>query len=265
MDSLGVHCVHCGEIVIYRIREPAAPRVSSLARQLQRQARRSVSRPARTRTSRAGSARPKAFRSATCFRFVSALYFRGKLTYARHFAVPPEPGESDHRQRRPGDHADCRPAQPGHACDAGGLRQFLAARTSTRTTAAYRRPLERSARALAREIGALRRRAARQHRVAEICRRAARRSSATGCRFPVDFVGRGDMSRGGLLLRQAAEGVELRTRRSPAPFGTARDRRSSRRSRTQCGCESLRLIRFLRRSGRRTIPRVGHVVAGKSA
>src|SRR5262249_8544354 len=28
-------------------------------------------------------------------------------------------------------------------------------------------------------------------------------------RFPIDFVGRGDMSRGGLLLRKAAEGVEL--------------------------------------------------------
>jgi hypothetical protein len=27
--------------------------------------------------------------------------------------------------------------------------------------------------------------------------------------FPSDFVGRGDMSRGGLLLRQAAAGVEL--------------------------------------------------------
>ena len=28
-------------------------------------------------------------------------------------------------------------------------------------------------------------------------------------RFPVDFVGRGDMSRGGLLLRKVREGVEL--------------------------------------------------------
>jgi hypothetical protein len=28
-------------------------------------------------------------------------------------------------------------------------------------------------------------------------------------RFPVEFVGRGDMSRGGLLLRKATEGVEL--------------------------------------------------------
>jgi len=28
--------------------------------------------------------------------------------------------------------------------------------------------------------------------------------------FPVDFVGRGDMSRGGLLLRSARAGTELR-------------------------------------------------------
>jgi hypothetical protein len=27
--------------------------------------------------------------------------------------------------------------------------------------------------------------------------------------FPPDFVGRGDMSRGGLMLRRAADGVEL--------------------------------------------------------
>ena len=27
--------------------------------------------------------------------------------------------------------------------------------------------------------------------------------------FPIDFVGRGDMSRGGLLLRHARDGVEL--------------------------------------------------------
>jgi len=27
--------------------------------------------------------------------------------------------------------------------------------------------------------------------------------------FPIDFVGRGDMSRGGLLLRRAREGAEL--------------------------------------------------------
>jgi hypothetical protein len=42
--------------------------------------------------------------------------------------------------------------------------------------------------------------------------------------FPIDFVGRGDMSRGGLLLRAAASGVELEyaavagaIRRGPRP------------------------------------------------
>ncbi len=31
----------------------------------------------------------------------------------------------------------------------------------------------------------------------------------TGLVFPADFIGRGDMSRGGLLLRHAREGTEL--------------------------------------------------------
>ena len=54
----------------------------------------------------------------------------------------------------------------------------------------------------------MRRRAARQHRVAkyvDVLLDDLRRRLL----FPVDFVGRGDMSRGGLLLRQAADGVEL--------------------------------------------------------
>ena len=75
--------------------------------------------------------------------------------------------------------------------------------------AAYRRPLERSARALAREIG-------------PDCDVVLLGSIASPkyvdvllaifggrLRFPIEFVGRGDMSRGGLLLRKAAEGVEL--------------------------------------------------------
>ena len=73
----------------------------------------------------------------------------------------------------------------------------------------YRRPLERSARALAREIG-------------PECGVVLLGSIASpkyvdvlldifGERllFPIDFVGRGDMSRGGLLLRQTREGAEL--------------------------------------------------------
>src|SRR5207249_10063434 len=73
----------------------------------------------------------------------------------------------------------------------------------------YRRPLERGARTLLGEIG-------------PDCEVVLLGSIASpkyvdvlidifdgGLRFPVDFVGLGDMSRGGLLLRKAGEGVEL--------------------------------------------------------
>jgi hypothetical protein len=73
----------------------------------------------------------------------------------------------------------------------------------------YRRPLERDTRQLAR-------------RLSSECDVVLLGSVATGkyvavlqeilcerLRFPADFVGRGDMSRGGLMLRCAAEGREL--------------------------------------------------------
>ena len=52
-----------------------------------------------------------------------------------------------------------------------------------------------------------------------------RRALGSRLHFPISFVGRGDMSRGGLLLRQAATGEELEyvpldaasTRRGPRP------------------------------------------------
>src|SRR5207237_3910163 len=75
--------------------------------------------------------------------------------------------------------------------------------------ASYRRPLERSARALVREIGAdcdvvLLGSVASPKYVSVLLEIFGDR-----LRFPIDFVGRGDMSRGGLLLRKAREGVEL--------------------------------------------------------
>ena len=75
--------------------------------------------------------------------------------------------------------------------------------------AAYRRPLERSARALARDVGpdcgvVLLGSIASPKYVDVLLEIFGERLL-----FPVDFVGRGDMSRGGLLLRKAAEGVEL--------------------------------------------------------
>ena len=73
----------------------------------------------------------------------------------------------------------------------------------------YRKPLEKSARALLEEIGP-------DCEVVLLGSVASPKyvdvlTAIFGDRllFPIDFVGRGDMSRGGLLLRQAREGVEL--------------------------------------------------------
>ena len=73
----------------------------------------------------------------------------------------------------------------------------------------YRRPLETSARALADQIGeecdvVLLGSVASPKYVDILLEIFGRR-----LRFPIDFVGRGDMSRGGLLLRRADEGREL--------------------------------------------------------
>ena len=142
------------------------------------------------------------------FAFISGLYFRGKVTYAMRFASPPE---SDNGIVGCGVHVITPNA---------GLRapDVYVTRTAVATFAEgdvhhanvkYRRPLEKSARVLLREIG-------------PDCEVVLLGSIASpkyidvllaifGDRllFPIDFVGRGDMSRGGLLLRRAREGVEL--------------------------------------------------------
>ena len=141
------------------------------------------------------------------FAFVSALYFRGKLTYARHFAAPPD---VDNPIVGSGVHVITTNAglrSPDTRVTRAAIRQF-AAEDIDPDNRAYRRPLEQSATALRREIGD--------------CEVVLLGSIASpkyvdallqifGAQlvFPVDFVGRGDMSRGGLLLRQAAAGVEL--------------------------------------------------------
>jgi hypothetical protein len=142
------------------------------------------------------------------FSFVSGLYFRGKLAYARRFAAPPEPANpvvgggvlviTPNAGLRSPD------VRVTHAV----VTKFASAEVDARNLA-YRRPLERSARALASEIG-------------PDCDVVLLGSIASPkyidvlaaifggrLRFPVDFVGRGDMSRGGLLLRKTAEGCEL--------------------------------------------------------
>jgi hypothetical protein len=137
------------------------------------------------------------------FSFLSALYFRGKLTYASRFAAPPKgcPGVLVITSSRgllapevPIKVADVR-AFARVAIDAGNRR--------------YAGPLRRDALAL-------RARLPRDAEVVLLGSIATPRyvdvlleALGSALRFPADFVGRGDMSRGGLMLRAARAGVEL--------------------------------------------------------
>lgn len=142
------------------------------------------------------------------FAFISGLYFRGKLGYALAFARPPEPGApitgSGALVITPS--AGLRPVET--LVTAGALRAFAGVGIAANDPR-YRGPLLSSARALADEIG-------------PDCEVVLLGSIASakyvdiltlvfGARllFPIDFVGRGDMSRGGLLLRSVRSGEEL--------------------------------------------------------
>ncbi len=135
------------------------------------------------------------------FTFLSGLYFRGKLAYARQFARPPagERGVQVITPNRGLLHADA----PVGIED---LRSFGAVDIRS-DDPRYRLPLERDLARLA------------AHRDLEIVLLG---SVATGkylevlldavgeqLLFPTEFVGRGDMSRGALMLRAAREMVEL--------------------------------------------------------
>ena len=153
---------------------------------------------------------------ADAFTFCSGLYFRGKIAYARAFAET----------------RDCafvitptRGLQPPDTIvSADVIREFAAVDIAS-DDSRYRVPLDRDLTALA-------------ARLPDESRVVLLGSIATGkyvdvlvqrlgerlC-FPPSFVGRGDMSRGGLLLRHAAGGVELEyaplaqhtTRHGPRP------------------------------------------------
>ena len=125
------------------------------------------------------------------FTFVSGLYFRGKLTYALRFAAPPE---RDGAIAGGGVHVITPNAglrSPDTYVTHGAVQAFAGGDVH-QDNAAYRRPLERSARALAREIG-------------PECDVVLLGSIASPkyvdvllgifgdrLRFPIDFVGRGD-------------------------------------------------------------------------
>ena len=142
------------------------------------------------------------------FAFISGLYFRGKLAYARRFANPPDAGNP---VVGTGVHIITPTAglrSPETPVTRTAIEAFARGDIDA-ANARYRRPLEVGARALLEEVGpdcdiVLLGSVASPKYVEVLTAIFGDR-----LRFPIDFVGRGDMSRGGLLLRHANAGVEL--------------------------------------------------------
>ena len=139
------------------------------------------------------------------FSFMSGLYFRGKLAYALSFARPPS-GLDGTLVITPCE--GLRP--PGIQVGAPLLRRYGQVAIDP-ADARYRRPLVRDARALAAALAD-----AGAWQIVLLGSVASGKyveplAEVFGERlvFPAEFVGRGDMSRGGLLLRCVADGREL--------------------------------------------------------
>ncbi|MGH9323657.1 MAG: hypothetical protein ACRD21_04515 [Vicinamibacteria bacterium] len=137
------------------------------------------------------------------YTFLSSLYFRGKLTYSSVFSNPP-PGVPGALIITPGEGL----RSPEDRVDLPRLLS-MAKVPITAKNERYCEPLFRDALKLVEQAG-------------PECDVVLLGSVATGkyvdvllpvfgtrLRFPVDFVGRGDMSRGGLLLRRAERREEL--------------------------------------------------------
>ena len=129
------------------------------------------------------------------FSFMSGLYFRGKLAYAREFAVAP-PGLAGAFVIT----ASGGLVAPDTVVTLDELREICAGNVDP-ADPRYRTPLDRDARILSERAG-------------EDCAIVLLGSVATSkyvdpllevfgerLLFPAEFVGRGDMSRGGLMLR----------------------------------------------------------------
>jgi hypothetical protein len=136
------------------------------------------------------------------FAFLSGLYFRGKLAYARAFDRPPRgaPGLLVITPTRG-------LVDPDTLLTLDDMREFAEVNIASQSDR-FIEPLARDAQALAR-----RSRAAPAILLGSIAtdKYVGTLAAAFGdrLRFPQEFVGRGDMSRGGLLLRSAREGAEL--------------------------------------------------------
>jgi hypothetical protein len=152
------------------------------------------------------------------FAFLSGLYFRGKLAYARVFARPPK-----------GSHGVyvittcCGLVSPDKRVTLAELREMACVPIDLADTR-YRAPLERDVKRLSETIGP----AGEVVLLGSIAtgKYVDILSAALGgrLRFPSEFVGRGDMSRGGLMLRHVTSGQELRY----IPLGAQSSRKGKR-------------------------------------
>lgn len=129
------------------------------------------------------------------FTFMSGLYFRGKLAYATAFTNPPI-GSPGIQVIVPG--LGLRPA--GERIELKGLQRIARVPVDLEQSR-YAKPLRRDAAALAAQLN-------EDTEVVLLGSVATKKYTAPlgeafgeRLRFPEEFIGRGDMSRGGLLLR----------------------------------------------------------------
>jgi hypothetical protein len=137
------------------------------------------------------------------FAFLSGLYFRGKLAYASAFGLAPAGAEGAYVIT-----TCCGLLSPRKIITLDELRA-LACVSIDLDEPRYRLPLERDVQKLSETIGDT-------GEVVLLGSIATGKyvdilSAALGdrLRFPAAFIGRGDMSRGGLLLRHVTSGKEL--------------------------------------------------------
>lgn len=146
---------------------------------------------------------------------MSGLYFRGKLTYASRFAI--EPGS-------------ClvitptRGLQPPDLPVSVELIEEFAETDIAAGDARYREPLERDVHRLAARLAPHSRVVLLGSIASDKYVDVLRPLLGPRLHYPIAFVGRGDMSRGGLLLRQADSGEEL----DYVPLDAAATRRGAR-------------------------------------
>jgi hypothetical protein len=146
---------------------------------------------------------PRGAHLGEVFAFLSGLYFRGKLAYALRFANPPR-GVSGALVI-----TTDRGLVPAEQFVTLDELKRMGQVPIDRNDPRYREPLERSVRELADRMG-------KSTEVVLLGSVASGKYvdilfAALGDRlkFPLEFVGRGDMSRGGLMLRCVEEGREL--------------------------------------------------------